>query len=152
MPMQLFDRLFKLKKHQHDNSIKSTDSNSTKSSSTLGRHVSFRRFSSLRHWRSSPKSTSHSNLLLDQVHQQQQQQELLMQCIETALYVNPNSKRWSYGDAPARNSISFYEQEPSPLPPQPRLRKISLPPQLTNTGYLASIPEVDSQITLDHLR
>ncbi|KAI8645431.1 hypothetical protein BD408DRAFT_429691 [Parasitella parasitica] len=150
--MQLFDRLFKLKKYHNDNSIKSTDSNSTKSSSTLGRHVSFRRFSSLRHWRSSPKSASHSNLPFDQV-QQQQQQELLTQCIETALYVNPCSKRWSYGDAPARYSIPFYEQEPSPPPPpQPRLRKISLPPQLTNTGYLASIPEVDSQITLEHLR
>lgn len=160
--MQLFDRLFKIKKHQqktqNDTSIKSTDSNSTlssTSSSTLGRrHGSIKRFSSLRHWRSSSKPMSHSNTVIDQ-QLQQQQQDLLTQCIETALYVNPPTthaagpKRWSYGDAPATSNISFQEQEPSPPPAQPRQRKLSLPPQPTHIGYLASIPEVDSQITLE---
>ncbi|KAK4518082.1 Ribonucleotide-diphosphate reductase (RNR), small subunit [Mucor velutinosus] len=159
--MQLFDRLFKIKKHQqrtqNDNSIKSADSNSTSSStssSIIGyRHGSIRRFSSLRHWRSTSKPMSHSNIVLDQ-QQQQQQQDLLTQCIETALYVNPTSthssiKRWSYGNAPLTNNISFQEQEPSPPPAQPRQRKLSLPPQPTHIGYLASIPEVESQLTLD---
>lgn len=166
--MQLFDRLFKIKKHQqktqNDSSIKSADSNSTSSStssSTLGhRHGSVKRFSSLRHWRSTSKPASHGgNAVLDQ-QQQQQQQNLLTQCIETALYVNPTTtttstlhsagaKRWSYGDAPTTSNISFQEQEPSPPPAQPRQRKLSLPPQPTHMGYLASIPEVDSQITLE---
>lgn len=157
--MQLFDRLFKIKKHQqktqNDNSIKSTDSNSTSSSSsTLGRrHGSLKRFSSLRHWRSTSKPVIHSKVPLDQEQQQRQQHDLLTQCIETALYVNPSNssgiKRWSYGDAPTTSNISFQEQEPSPPPAQPRQRKLSLPPQPTHIGYLASIPEVDSQITLD---
>ncbi|OAD06857.1 hypothetical protein MUCCIDRAFT_107449 [Mucor lusitanicus CBS 277.49] len=161
--MQLFDRLFKIKKHQqktqNDTSIKSADSHSTSSStssSTIGhRHGSIKRFSSLRHWRSSSKPMSHCNPVLDQ-QQQQQQQDLLTQCIETALYANSThthagTKRWSYGDAPTTSNISFQEhQEPSPPPPaQPRQRKLSLPPQPTHIGYLASIPEVDSQITLD---
>jgi hypothetical protein len=158
--MQLFDRLFKIKKHQqksqNDNKTASIDSNSTTSSSTLNQHSPLKRLSSLRHWRSSSKAISHSNTHLNQVQQQQQQQQqdLLTQCIETALYVNPNNnnsnngKRWSLGDAPTSNKISFHEQEPSLAPPQPRQRKLSLPPQLINMGYLASIPEVDSQITL----
>lgn len=159
--MQLFDRLFKIKKHQqkpqNDNKTASIDSDSTTSSSTSGQQGSLKRFSSLRHWRSTPKAISQSNIHLDQAQQQQQQQhqqDLLTQCIETALYVNPNNnnpnsgKRWSLGDAPTSNKISFHEQEPSPVPPQPRQRKLSLPPQLINMGYLASIPEVDSQITL----
>ncbi|GAN03188.1 hypothetical protein MAM1_0035d02639 [Mucor ambiguus] len=159
--MQLFDRLFKIKKHQqqtqNDTSIKSADSHSTSSStssSTIGRrHGSIKQFTSLRHWRSTSKPMRHSTRVLDQ-QQQQQQQDLLTQCIETALSANPanthsGTKRWSYGDAPTTSNISFQEQEPSPPPAQPRQRKLSLPPQPTHIGYLASIPEVDSQITLD---
>ncbi|KAL9540561.1 hypothetical protein MBANPS3_009613 [Mucor bainieri] len=148
--MQLFDRLFKIKKHQqktqHDTSIKSTDSHSTSSStssSTIGRrHGSIKRFSSLRHWRSTTlKPMSHSNQVLDQQQQQQQQQQTHIPA--------GGAKRWSCGDAPTNSNISFQEQEPSPPPAQPRQRKLSLPPQPTHIGYLASIPEVDSQITLD---
>ncbi|CAO3631323.1 unnamed protein product [Mucor fragilis] len=159
--MQLFDRLFRIKKHrqttQNDSSIKSADSHSTSSSassSTIGRrHGSIKRFSSLRHWRSTSKPASQGSGVLDR-QQQQQQQSLLTQCIETALYANPThtdsgAKRWSYGDAPATSNISFQEQQPSPPPAQPRQRKLSLPPQPTHIGYLASIPEVDSQITLN---
>jgi hypothetical protein len=79
--------------------------------------------------------------------QKPQSQQLLTQCIETALFLDPvdnNDKRWSFEDV--RPSSLRFEQEP--IKPA-RTRKISLPPQLSNIGYLASIPEVDSQVTLD---
>lgn len=60
-------------------------------------------------------------------------QELLTQCIETAL----SNKRWSVADT---TSLGFTDMQPK----EPRPRKLSLPPQYSNIGYLASIPEVDS--------
>jgi hypothetical protein len=78
-----------------------------------------------------------------------QSEQLLTQCIETALFRDPlppndSNKRWSFDNV--RPSSLRFEQEP--IKPA-RTRKISLPPQLSTIGYLASIPEVDSQVTLD---
>ncbi|GAA5810443.1 hypothetical protein MFLAVUS_003864 [Mucor flavus] len=61
-------------------------------------------------------------------------QHLLTQCIETAL----GSKRWTVVDT---TSLCFSDMQPTN---PPRQRKLSLPPQYSNIGYLASIPEVDS--------
>jgi hypothetical protein len=113
-------------------------SNSSTSSATI--IPTTKRFSSLC-WRKKKQSRA--------IDDKPQSQQLLTQCIETALFreplpLNDENKRWSFEDV--RPSSLRFEQDP--IKPA-RTRKISLPPQLTSIGYLASIPEVDSQVTLE---
>lgn len=75
-------------------------------------------------------------------------QALLTQCIETALF-NPPPATSTTHSIMNNNSLLLVEKKSinfvdSPQQPQPRQRKLSLPPQYSNIGYLASIPEVDS--------
>ncbi|CAO3654539.1 unnamed protein product [Mucor hiemalis] len=74
-------------------------------------------------------------------------QALLTQCIETALFNSPptitSTNSIMNNNYVEKKSINFVDSQPHQLP-QPRQRKLSLPPQYSHIGYLASIPEVDS--------
>lgn len=133
--MNVFNQfLIKMKKKTQ----RTKDQNRNSTSSWPGN----KKFSSIR-WRKKmqPRSTD----------EDPQSPQLLTQCIETALFIrNPlppkeTHKRWSFEDVVKPSNVLRFEE---PIKPA-RTRKISLPPQLSNIGYLASIPEVDSQLSLD---
>jgi hypothetical protein len=151
--MQLIDRLLlRLRKQNDNDTIASTTSTVKNNLSSKRKKFSLKQF----YW-SNKRQQSVQNK--DEAIEIEKNQELLTQCIEAALLPNNNNsntilqprstttntnnyrrnKRWSMVDT---TSISFNDIQPQKL--QSRQRKLSLPPQYSNIGYLASIPEVDS--------
>lgn len=128
--MQLLDRLFNRKSEEKSN-------------------TSIRQFLSLKRYYGSKKRKKDVTTTDAYAVEKQDQELLLTQCIEVALYLPPPTN--NEPTTTRRRTISF-NTEPIKQPIATRQRKLSLPPQLNkNIGYLASIPEVDSQITLHNI-
>ena len=130
--MQILDRFLQYRrKYQDDNdTIASSTSTVNKERKFLFRKIC---------WHSKKKRSTKEDPCLAT-----DNQDLLTQCIETALF-NPlppantgiMNKRWSTQES---KTIGFADMPAKPV----RQRKLSLPPQYSNIGYLASIPEGDS--------
>jgi hypothetical protein len=151
--MQLFERILthNNKKQQKPSRVDDSDTIASSTSTTIvkdnnkkKRTFSFRTIC----WRLNNKRNKKQDVCVST----EENQVLLTQCIETALFIPPpispiipiNNKRWSLEE---KRSIGFIDTQPQPQPQeqQTRQRKLSLPAQqYSNIGYLASIPEVDS--------
>lgn len=129
--MQLFDRLFNKKEKRMDSDIEPSKDN-------------IKRFLSLKRYYRKKKNATQVFTI-----EKQDQELLLTQCIETALYLpmTPTSIPTSTSEPTVHKRTISFSADPIK---QPRQRRLSLPPQLNNIGYLASIPEVDSQVALNH--
>jgi hypothetical protein len=135
--MQLFERLITHNKNKQQR--QEDDDTITSSTSTVNNNNN-----------KSKKKTFSFRKLCRKIHKTNKKKEvvclsteenqvLLTQCIETALFIPPVNKRWSLEE---KRSIGFVENTPETT--TTRQRKLSLPPQYSSIGYLASIPEVDS--------